>query len=356
VATAGTELLKQLMEGEFDHPATETVELVRNEVTTALAELIDRGFRARPIRHNGQQIGLVRGMHLSERRQLFLWHTAPADRIFHILALATTLSPEMIEGLDGIEAQKLLRLIDQCTDADLSLYPYVSAFTSTSTSEVLWYGRGTQVAAWTDRQVVIPGGYTFTLLSPPDHSRLWAGVASLRERSKRRIDETYNAAIIARALTGKGADKLYATLKANQQTLQADLVDPWMQIVRSDLKDIDFSDGWGHAHQDDSIDGIMREVQGMAKMDKHEKFMEDFYKKQMDAQQAQEHELEERYQKALAEVGMEESYHIMTDQEVRQIGSAERLRSEANDASVMEAMQSITEADDRRDARHGGTR
>ena len=33
-------------------------------------------------------------------------------------------------------------------------------------------------------------------------------MATLRERSKRRLDDNYNAAMVTRALTGKGADKL----------------------------------------------------------------------------------------------------------------------------------------------------
>lgn len=356
MATAGTELLKQIMDGGFARPATATIEAVRDKVTQALTELIDWGFRARPLLRDGLQVGLIRGLHLTERRQLFLWSTEPQARILQILSLATTLPPEELELLDGMEAQRLLQLVDRITEADMSLYPYVSAFTTTTASEILWYGRGAQAASWNNQIAVLPSGHRFTLLAPPDHARLWAGIAAMRERSKRRIDETYNAAIITRALTGKGADKLYSSLKKSQQALLPDLADPWAQIVREDLKDVNFEDGWGHAHQDDSVEGIMREVEGMAKMDKHERFMQDFYDKQMAEAKRQEEEIEARFQAAMAHEGMDESITIMTPDQIQNLGHTEREYTRQANEAVSAAMVGIQEADIRRERRQGGNR
>ena len=352
MATAGTELLKQLMEGEFNRPAPETVTAVRTEVVPALAELIDRGFRARPLMLGGEHVGMVRGLHITERRQLFTWFPKPEDRIQHLLALATTLTLEEVNTLDGYEAQALLQVIDKLTDADLSLYPYISAFSTTSISEVIWYARGAGVAGWDTRTIKFPGGWQFDLLAAPDHARLWAGVAELRERSKRRLDETYNAAMITRALTGKGSDKLYASLKKHAQSLQADATDPWMQIVRADIKNIDFDDGWGHTHQDDSVEGIMREVEGMAKMDKHEKFMADFYKRQMDEAQRQEDDLNQRFERALAHAGIEDDVAVLTDVQVRDMDARAKDRKQQQEDAVTEAMIAANVAEERREGRH----
>lgn len=351
MGTVGTELLQQLMSGELSRPTPETVSRVRSEVTPALTELLDRGFRARPLILHGKVVGFARGLHSGERRQLFSWFTNAQDRIFHLLSLATTLSPAEIESLDGYEAQALLQTVDKITDADLSLYPYIAAYATTSASEVLWYGRGAQVSAWTDREVTIPGGYVFRILTPPEHARLWAGVAAMRERSKRRVDDTYNAAMITRALTGKGADKLYQALKKAQENLLADIDAPWMQIVKVEVKDINFDDGWGHAHQDDSVEGILREVEGMAKMDKHERFMAAFYDQQMEAAKAEEEEMERRFQRAMETSGIEDSASILTSLQIKDLDKKDRDRHDQQQGMVTEAISSAHEAEERREAR-----
>lgn len=351
MGTVGTELLQQLMSGELARPTPETVARVRAEVTPALSELLDRGLRARPFTVRGRVAGFVRGLHSGERRQLFSWFTDAQDRIYHLLSLATTLTHTEIESLDGYEAQALLKAVDRMTDADLSLYPYISAYSTTSASEILWYGRGTSVAAWTDREIHLPGGWTFKLIAPPEHARLWAGVAALRERSKKRIDDTYNAAMITRALTGKGADKLYQALKKAQENLQADTDAPWMSIVKVEQKDINFADGWGHTHQDDSVEGILREVEGMAKMDKHEQFMAAFYEQQIKAAQAEEEEMERRFKKAMESSGIEDSASILTHLQIKDLDRRDRDRQDQQQGMVTQAISSAHEAEERREAR-----
>ena len=349
--TIGTDLMQQLMQGELNRAAPETINKVREEVVPALAELIDYGFRARPLHLGTAMVGFIRGIHPQERRQIYRWFSDPSDRVFHILSHATTLTAEDIQGLDGFEAQRLLTLVDRLTEADLSLYPYIGAFSTTSVSEVLWYGRGLAVASWNNRTASIPGGYTFNLLAPPEHSRLWAGVAQLRERSKKRLDDNYNAAMITRALTGKGSDKLYAALKQNQQSLSPDLPDPWMKVVRADLEGVDFGDGWGHAHQDDSVDGVMREVRGMALMDKHEKFMDAFYKQQMEEAQRQEEALEQRFQRAASEAGVDDAFVILSPEQLRAQDERIAAQSREQEAFVTEAISNIHAAEERRESR-----
>lgn len=351
MTTLGTELMNQLMQGELNRATPETIDRVRDGVVPALAELIDYGFRARPLKLGPRPVGFIRGIHPQERRQLYHWFTTAPERVFHLISLATTLPPEAIDALDGHEAQTILRLIDQMTDADLSLYPYIGAFSTTSVSEVLWFGRGAKVAAWTDRSVTLPGGHTFKLLAPPDHARLWAGVASLRERAKKRLDDNYNAAMITRALTGRGADKLYTALKKNQQSLAPDLPDAWMQVVRADLDGVNFRDGWGHSHQDDSVEGIMREVQGMDRMDKHEKFMEAFYNQQMEAAKRQEEDMERQFQRAVTDAGVEDSFRILTPQQVRDQDRGIAEQSGAVSEFVTQAISSIHAAEERREER-----
>ena len=355
MTTIGTELMNQLAQGELAKASPETINKVRDEVVPALAELIDYGFRARPLILQGSPVGFIRGIHPQERRQLYRWFTEAADRVFHLLSLATTLSPDALNSLDGYEAQKLLRMVDQLTDADLSLYPYIGAFSTTSTSEVLWFGRGASASTWTDRATTLPDGSVFRLLAPPDHARLWVGVASLRERAKKRLDDNYNSAMITRALTGKGADRLYAALKKNQQALAPDLPDAWMQVVRVDLEGVDFGDGWGHSHQDDSVQGILREAQGMDRMDKHEKFMEAFYTQQMETAKRREEEMERHFQRAITEVGVEDSFRIMTPDQVRE--QDQRIGAQVGELEgvVTEAIASIHAAEERRESRSSKT-
>ena len=352
MATAGTELLKQLVEGEFDHPTPETVSLVRKEVVPALSELIDRGFRARPLQLAGETTGMIRGLHLAERRQLFIWYPKPEDRIYYMISLATTFSKEVIDDLDGYEAQQIIRLIDAMTDADMSLYPYVSAFSSTSASELIWYSRGASVTGWSSRTDQLPDGSKFTLLSPPDHARLWAGVAQLRERSKRRLDDTYNAAMITRALTGKGSDKLYSALKKQQLALQSDSDTPWIKITKADSKAINFKDGWGHSHQDDSVEGIMREIGGVAKMDKHEQFMDEFYKRQMEEARRREEDMDLHFKQAIEGSGLEETVTYLTDAQVAEMDKLSKVSTELMEKLVTDGMLDMQVSEERREHRN----
>ena len=180
------------------------------------------------------------------------------------------------------------------------------------------------------------------------------GVAAMRERSKKRLDATYDAAMITRALTGKGADKLYAALKRSQQALTPDLDEPWTTVVRADSTDINYSDGWGHSHQDDSVEGIMREVEGMTRMDRHEQFMDKFYNHQIAQAQRQEAELEASFRKAIAEVDMEDHVSIMSHDDLQALERRIQGEAQARDSLVADTLHTIHAAEERREARAEG--
>ena len=349
MGTVGTDLLKQLMDGEFEKPTSEAVSALRLVVVPALTELLERGYRARPLSVAGEQVGMVRGLHLSERKQLFLWYTQPDDRIQHIISLATTLTPPEIENLDGYEAQQVLGYIDAMTDADMSLYPYILAYSTTRASELLWYSRGTGASPVVER---LPDGSCFRFIGQSEHTRLWVGVSLLREQSKRRLDATYNAAMITRALTGKGSDKLYAALRKQQIDLLADSDVPWTKLTKVDAASINFKDGWGHTLQDDSIEGTMREIAGMEKVDKHEKFLDEFYQKQIDDAKRLDDEMAARLAAVSDRPEIMETVTILTSAEVRdmdrQTAEAQRQLNQWSAEGILD----IQAKEERKEARH----
>ena len=352
MATGGTELLQELMDGDTKPRTSKAADGLRAKVTPALHELLDQGCRVRPLLLGGKHVGFVRGLHGSERRLIHSWYPDAEMRIFQIVAHGTTLIDDEIESLNGTEIQNLIRQINAITEADFTLYPYISAFATTSVSELLWYGRGAACATWSRNQLVIPGGWSFNLLAPPEHARLWAGVAALRERSKKRLDDTFNAAMITRALVGKGADKLYQSLKKTQKALQADSANAWMDLVPPDLADVNLKDGWGHALADDSREGVMRELSGMEGEDKHEQVMSAFYQQQMEAARARERQIERSLSGAVDDV--EDVATILTSFQVREMQEGQRARQVAVEDSAAEAIGHMDDIARRRELRGDG--
>ena len=354
MGTFGSDLLQRITSGEMDAPTLEAVDRVRSAVTPALTELLGFGARIRPLTLEGRLVGFIRGVHFTERRQLFQWFTSPEDRITQLLQLGTTLTEEDIAGLDGYEARYLLRLIDEFTEADISLYPYISAFSTTSSSEILWCGRGASVASAPQSRLELPGGWSFPLLAPSDHARLWVAIAASRERSKHRLDDTFNAAMIVRSMVGKGADKLFASLKKTQIALATDAQEPWTEIIKVEARDINFKDGWGHAHQDDSVEGVVREVMGMAKMDKHERYMEAFYTQQIEAATRKEAEMEQHFSRATEEADIVDSYTVVTPEELQDRRRRAHDDMQAMDTEITVALTAAQEAEDRKELRESG--
>ena len=140
--TPGAELARKLSEGVLRRAPTEYVGKVRGEVTEACDELIGMGARIRPLMADGRQIGWVRGLHDTERRILRRWVPAPADFVFRCLLLTTSLRDEEVVSLSSPEVRKLVQLVMAMGDRDASLYPYLSAFSTTTASEALWHSGG----------------------------------------------------------------------------------------------------------------------------------------------------------------------------------------------------------------------
>ena len=352
MSTFGSDLLQQLMDEEMGVKTSKSAEVLRDLVVPAIHELVDQGARIRPLLLKKEHVGYVRGLHGSERRLIQNWYPDPEMRILQIVAHGTTMSLSDIETLSGTEIQNLIRQIDTITQADFSLYPYISAFTTTSVSELLWYGRGAQCATWSRNRIEIPGGWSFNLLAPPEHARLWAGVAALRERSKKRLDDTFNAAMITRAMVGRGADKLYQSLKKTQKLLQSDILDAWIHLVPPDVAEVNLKDGWGHAFSDDTREGLMRELSGMEHDDKHEMVMKAFYEQQMNAARAQQASVEQTLEDAVE--GVEDFATILTSYQVRAMEDSQMAQRQGREAAVREELEEINAVVERRERRAEG--
>ena len=325
MGSLGSDLIQQVLNtGGGDTPTPAAVDRVRSEVTPSLTELLDVGARIRPLLYGGSQVGFVRAVHSYERRILFSWFKDVEDRLHHLIKSGTTLTDAEVDSLDGHEARYLVDQINKITDADVSLFPYIYAYSTTAASDMLWYSLGAKASSWSNKVIKIPGGYSFDLPFPSEHSRLWVSISTGRDRARHRLDANYNSAMITRALVGKGADKLYRDLHKTQESLASDNDDAWMQVVTLDKGDIDFTDGWGHAHQDDSVEGVIREADGMNAVDKHEKFFEDHYRRQQAAADAEAEVKRRRFERATEDSGIYDVMSIMTSAQMREMDEQER--------------------------------
>lgn len=313
---SGVELMKQISEGRLQQAPTEFIQNVRTQITDACEELLEIGARIRPLLVGKQQVGWVRGVHPAERKLLDRWLINREDLAVHVLSLATSLTKSEIEAASGAEIRSLLSLIKQMTDRDMSLYPYLAAYTSTSSSESLWHGKGQQVASFERRMVEMPDGKRMQILVPPDHARLWASLCAYREQAKKRLDDNFNAVLIIRPWAGKNADPIAAELKAVARSLQPDSLEPWQNVVKLDQKQVDVNDGW--AHPGDSIEDLQREMKGFIEGDRHERLMAEFERQMREQAEARKQKLEDMIQKRGGPGVYEQEPKILTDAEVRQ--------------------------------------
>ena len=286
---SGVDLIKAISDGTLRRTPTKYVEETRAAVKEALEELIEVGTRIRPLVVNNTQIGWVRGIPPRERKMLGNWITDQAELIERVFKLCTTLSLEEIQGLSLSEMRNLARLIRQMTDSDLMLYPFISAFVTTNTSESLWYSGGRH-ADFRNRVVQMPDGKEITILTASDHARLWANLCTSREESKRRVEDATNAVLIVRAWVGKGADPLANDLKNAAQMLKTDALEPWSESITLKERKESYEDGWAHS-EDESVEGIQRELQGMLNNDRHERLMTEFHKQHAEREAKREADL-----------------------------------------------------------------
>jgi hypothetical protein len=287
---SGVELMRRINEGSMETAPAEYIREVRNKVVDACEELLDIGARIRPLIVNKKQIGWVRGIHNTERRVLSRWLYDTNDYIYHVLLSATTLTSEQIEEMPAMEIRNLIEVVKTMSDYDVSLFPYLSAFITTMTSENLWHGKGQRLSSFENRMVALPDGKQMKIIVPADHSRLWATLATYREQAKKRLDESWNAVLIVRPWVGHNADPISADLKNLSRHLQTDSMEPWESIVRVEARHTNVNDGWAHA--EDSAEGLYREMQRMISHDRHERLMETFEKQQIEQAEEQRRRME----------------------------------------------------------------
>jgi hypothetical protein len=273
----GRELMDMIQEGQTKAAPAEYVETVRQRVTESCEELIEMGARIRPLMDGNKQVGWIRGVHASERKQLKRWLKDPDDFIQNMLLLATSYTLEEVEIMTSPEVYGLMELVRKMSEYDMSLFPYLSAFSSTQQSENLWFSKGTKLTNFENRIIEMPDGKKIRIACPPDHVRLWASLCTYREQAKKRLDENWNALLIVRPMAGKSANPITVELKSIARSLETGSVEPWSRIVKNK---IDYRDGWGHPG--DTVEDLKREMDAMIRGDKHEMVM-DAWGKQMES-------------------------------------------------------------------------
>ena len=275
---SGVNLMQRLNDGTLQQAPSAFLSKTREEVSTAIEELLDVGARIRPLRVAGARIGWVRGVHTSERRALKRWLTDDIEFIEHLILLGTTLSMEEIHDLSMVEMRSVSRVIREMTESDMRLYPFTSAFVTTNVSEQMWFSKGVVLTSFGDKRITLPDNKVIRVTTPSDQARLWSTLCNYRVQAKNRLEASQNAVLIIRPWVGKGANPLVSDLKNIGRSLQVDTLEPWKEAVQTQA-DRNFDDGWAHS-EDDSVEGLQRELHGMVNNDRHERLIAKF-----DAQQ-----------------------------------------------------------------------
>jgi len=264
----------------------------------------------------GQQVGWVRGIHYTERRRLSRWLFDSNEYLVTVLSLATTLTRPEIEDLSPLEFRNLVMLVQKMSDYDVSLFPYISAFTSTFTSENLWHGQGSRLTSFENRVIELPDGKSMKILVPSDHARLWASLCVYREQAKARLDASWNAVLQVRPMAGKSVDPLAADLKKTSRQLVANSMEPWETLVRPIIKP-DLDDGWAHAENLETREGMLKELHGMLANDRHEQLMAKFEKQQIEAAEERKRAIEAMARRRGGPGINEETIRVESDADVR---------------------------------------
>jgi hypothetical protein len=278
---SGKELLDKIQSGQYKPAPPEYVLAVREKVTENCEELLEVGARIRPLMNGDRQIGWVRGVHPSERKQLKRWVKDPDDFVLNTVLLGTSFAAEEVEAMTHSELYSLIDLIRKMTEYDLSLFPYLSAFSCTQTSENLWHGKGVKLANYESRAITMPDGKKIQIAAPPDQVRLWASLCTYREQAKKRLDDNFNALLIIRPMAGKSANPIQQDLNGVARALETNAIEPWSRIIKNENKQVD--DGWAHGGGS-SFEELKREMDAMIRGDKHERLM-DKWQDQMDVEE-----------------------------------------------------------------------
>jgi hypothetical protein len=166
----------------------------------------------------------------------------------------------------------------------------------------------------------MPDGTSLRQLATPDHILLWAALSAMRMDTINRLENAQNAGTIVRGFVGSGADNYNNAINKAIASLRSDSIDPWLELINfMSVKDLQsFDDGYGHSHQDNSVEGMMREMKGMAEGDKHEELMRIFHETQVRAEEEKKKQIQAlvRRRKELDEVD-ESIYIVRTESEVK---------------------------------------
>ena len=293
--TPGAELMQRLNDGTLQQAPSAFLSKTREDVSVAIEELLEVGARIRPLLVTGARVGWVRGVHPSERKALKRWITDEVELIEHLILLGTTFTIEEIRNLSMIEMRSVSRVIREMTESDLRLYPFISAFVTTNTSEQMWYSHGALLASFRDKAVTLPDGKILRVTTPCDQARLWSTLCNYRVQAKNRLEASQNAVLIIRPWVGKGANTLVADLKTIGRSLQTDTLEPWKEAVQAKA-DRNLEDGWAHS-EDDSVEGLQRELRGMLNNDRHERLIARFDAQERAAAEKRQRDIDERISK-----------------------------------------------------------
>jgi hypothetical protein len=286
IPTRGIDALNQLRDGLLQVESSEFLSKTRARITSELVELIEVGARIRPLLVGTKRVGWVRGVFPSERRVLSRWLDDDLDLYGEIISLGTTLAREEIRSLRMPEMRSLARVVSAMSESDARLFNYLPPFASSSQSEQLWAARGRTLTDFEDRSVRLPDGTCMHISRPSDHSAFWAWLAEDRIQAKSQLSAYRNACLIVQSHVGKHAESLVSDMKLRSRALATDSVDPWREAAPLVIER-DYNDGWAHS-EDDSKEGLMRELKGMLADDRHERTMQAFEKQQRERAAAKE--------------------------------------------------------------------
>ena len=312
---SGIDIMNQISEGKIKSAPVEYIEKTRSKVIDAYEELLDVGARIRPLIVGKSQIGWVRGVPPSERKILSRWVYDFSEELKNLIILATTLTSEEVEDLTSYELRSISNLISQMSKRDFSLFPYLSAYTTTMSSENLWHGKGTLISSFENKIIEMPDGKKIKILAPSDQARIWASLCTYREQAKKRLDENFNAVLIIRPWAGKNADPISAELRTVAKAMETNSMASWESLIRVKPQ-IDVNDGW--AHLPESEEDLKRELKGFIDGDRHEKVMEALSKKLYEESESRKKKLQEVTARRGGPGVTGEVTVVLTDKEVKE--------------------------------------
>jgi hypothetical protein len=113
--------MRQLNDGRLEPVPSEVLAKSREEISTAIEELLDVGARIRPLFIGDRQTGWVRGVHLSERKALKRWVYNEIDFVRH--------APHTVPYRKGFNPGKFAahEAVEQSTEAFKGCRSYASS-------------------------------------------------------------------------------------------------------------------------------------------------------------------------------------------------------------------------------------